>query len=188
MSYTPPTAALLPVMLHEARAGNVVPLATLADALIGDLAESLSFPMSNAVTCTEDVQFIAPDATAGLETTYLGTAMVEGLTAMCAAWPRGVIDEGFNTAVVSDTPVLLLSGEYDPITPPAYAEQVKNAGLRNSVHVIGRQQGHGLVGVGCVPRILRAFIATPEPAELDASCLAAEPPTPFFLTLLGPAP
>jgi hypothetical protein len=54
--------------------------------------------------------------------------------------------------------------------------------------VIGAKQGHGLVGVGCVPRILRAFLVTPDPAAVDASCLDLEPPTPFFLSLLGPAP
>jgi hypothetical protein len=38
-----------------------------------------------------------------------------------------------------------------------------------------------------VPRLLRAFLERPgEP--LDAECLAAEPPMPFFLSLLGPAP
>jgi hypothetical protein len=61
-------------------------------------------------------------------------------------------------------------------------------GLGNSVHVLGRAQGHGLVGVGCVPRILRAFLEAPQPSTLDATCLEDEPPTPFFLSLLGPAP
>jgi hypothetical protein len=56
------------------------------------------------------------------------------------------------------------------------------------VHVLGRAQGHGLVGVGCVPRILRAFLEAPQPSTLDATCLEDEPPTPFFLSLLGPAP
>jgi acetyl esterase/lipase len=98
------------------------------------------------------------------------------------------MDEDFKTSVVSDKPVLLLSGEFDPITPPAYAERVAAEGLRNSVHVVGRGQGHGLIAVGCVPRILRAFIESPVPPDLDASCLEDEPPTPFFLTLLGPAP
>jgi hypothetical protein len=61
-------------------------------------------------------------------------------------------------------------------------------GLTNAVHVVGRGQGHGLITVGCVPRILRSFLETAQPTELDASCLEAEPPTPFFLSLLGPAP
>ena len=144
--------------------------------------------MSNSVTCTEDVPYVAAAATGDLESTYLGTAIMDALRAVCARWPTGYMDAGFKTPVVSDTPVLLLSGEYDPITPPAYAEQVKATGLANSVHLVGQGQGHGLVGIGCTPRLLRSFLATPEPGELDASCLALETPTPFFLTLQGPAP
>jgi hypothetical protein len=56
------------------------------------------------------------------------------------------------------------------------------------VHVVGRGQGHGLVGVGCVPRLLRSFLEEAVPESVDARCLEREPPTPFFLSLLGPAP
>jgi pimeloyl-ACP methyl ester carboxylesterase len=113
---------------------------------------------------------------------------MDALRLICGRGPVGAIDSDFKTPVVSDTPVLLLSGEYDPITPPAYAERVKADGLRNSVHLIGRGQGHGLVGVGCVPRVMRSFLDDPQPADLDAGCLEREPPTPFFVSLLGPAP
>jgi hypothetical protein len=65
---------------------------------------------------------------------------------------------------------------------------VKADGLRNSVHLIGRGQGHGLAGVGCVPRLMRSFLDVLDPGGLDTSCLEREPPTPFFVSLLGPAP
>jgi len=187
MSYSAATVSLLPVLISEAHAGNYAPLAGQARTLLRELPESLSFPMSNSVTCTEDVPY-ADGATDGLDATYLGTAIMDALKQICARWPVGSIDASFKTPVVSDTPVLLLSGEYDPITPPAYAERVKAEGLRNSAHLVGRGQGHGLVGVGCVPRLLRSFLEDPQPTNLDAGCLALEPPTPFFLTLLGPAP
>jgi pimeloyl-ACP methyl ester carboxylesterase len=140
------------------------------------------------VVCTEDLPYVTDAASLGLGTTYLGTSIVEGLRTICARWPVGALDEGFKTPVQSAQPVLLLSGEFDPITPPAYAERVMADGLTNAVHVVGRGQGHGLIPIGCVPRILRSFLETAKPAELDTSCLAAEPPTPFFLSLLGPAP
>jgi pimeloyl-ACP methyl ester carboxylesterase len=187
MTYSAATVALLPVLISEAHAGNYTPLAGQARTLLRELPESLSFPMSNSVTCTEDVPY-ADAAIGDLASTYLGTAIMDALKQICARWPLGSIDAGFKTAVVSDKPVLLLSGEYDPITPPGYAERVKAEGLGNSVHLVGRGQGHGLVGVGCTPRLLRSFLETTAPSELDASCLALEPPTPFFLTLLGPAP
>ena len=187
MTYSAATVALLPVLISEAHAGNYTPLAGQARTLLRELPESLSFPMSNSVTCTEDVPY-ADAAIGDLASTYLGTAIMDALKQICARWPSGSIDAGFKTAVVSDRPVLLLSGEYDPITPPGYAERVKAEGLGNSVHLVGRGQGHGLVGVGCVPRLLRTFLEDPTPAKLDAGCLMLEPPTPFFLTLLGPAP
>jgi pimeloyl-ACP methyl ester carboxylesterase len=188
MSYNAATVALLPVLIGEAHAGNYAPLAGQARTLLRELPESLSFPMSNSVMCAEDAPYVTETATGGLETTYLGTGIMDGIKLICGRWPVGPVDADFKTAVVSDTPVLLLSGENDPITPPSYAERVKNEGLRNSVHVIGLGQGHGLVGVGCVPRLLRSFLERPVPAELDASCVLREPPTPFFLSLLGPAP
>jgi pimeloyl-ACP methyl ester carboxylesterase len=188
MSYSAPTVALLPVLISEAHAGNYAPLAGQARTLLRELPESLSFPMSNSVTCTEDVPYVAAAATGGLDATYLGTAIMDALGQICERWPVGSIDDDFKAPVESGVPTLLLSGEFDPITPPAYADRVQAEGLANSAHVVGRSQGHGLVGIGCVPRVLRSFLEKPAPGELDASCLTLEPPTPFFLTLLGPAP
>jgi pimeloyl-ACP methyl ester carboxylesterase len=188
MSYSAATVALLPVLISEAHAGHYAPLAGQARTLLRELPESLSFPMSSSVTCTEDLPYVAQTATGGLDSTYLGTAIVDALRQICARWPVGPLDANFKTAVVSDAPVLLLSGEYDPITPPAYAERVQAEGLMNSVHVVGRGQGHGLVGIGCMPRVLRSFLEQASPSAVDAACLEREPPTPFFLTLLGPAP
>jgi pimeloyl-ACP methyl ester carboxylesterase len=188
MSYGAPTAALLPVLLAEAHGGNYPPLLGQASTILRGLPEALSFPMSNSVVCTEDVPFIEPASTEGLDATYLGTQIVDALRLICARWPAGAIDPDFKTPVTADRPALLLSGDGDPITPPAYADRVIAGGLTNSVHVVGRGQGHGLVAVGCVPRVLRAFLEKPVPSELETDCLAAEPPTPFFLSLLGPAP
>ncbi len=188
MSYNATTVALLPVLISEAHAGNYAPLAGQARTLLRELPESLSFPMSNSVGCTEDVPFVAATATDNLDRTYLGTYIMDALRLICGRWPTGSMDDDFKQPVVSPVPALLLSGENDPITPPAYAEQVKAEGLANSVHLVGRGQGHGLAGVGCVPRLMRTFLEQPSPSELDASCLQIEPPTPFFLSLLGPAP
>ncbi len=188
MSYNTATVALLPVLISEAHAGNYEPLAGQARTLLRELPESLSFPMSNSVMCAEDAPYVTDTATGGLESTYLGTGIMDGIELICARWPVGPVDADFKTPVVSNTPVLLLSGENDPITPPSYAERVKSEGLRNSVHIIGRGQGHGLIGVGCVPRLLRSFLERPSPAELDMSCTMRESPMPFFLSLQGPAP
>jgi pimeloyl-ACP methyl ester carboxylesterase len=188
LSYSAATAALLPVLLSEAYAGNEAPLLGQVNTTLRDLPESLSFPMSNSVVCTEDVPFLAAGAVERLEHAYLGTAIVDALRTICARWPAGAIDADFKTPVHASQPALLLSGDNDPVTPPEYGTEVIDGGLQNAAHLVGRDQGHGLVTVGCVPRLLRSFLEKPVPKALDASCLAAEPPPPFFLSLWGPAP
>jgi pimeloyl-ACP methyl ester carboxylesterase len=186
LSYNAATVALLPALLHEAYEGNYAPIASQASTTLRGLPESLSFAMSNSVVCTEDVPFVGAGARAGLDGTYLGTTIVDALDEICSRWPAGSIDVDFKTPVVSGRPALLLSGSNDPITPPDYAARVA-ATLEHSTELVGSGQGHGLVSVGCVPRLLRAFLEQPA-QPLDAACLAAEPPMPFFLSLLGPAP
>lgn len=187
MSYSAPTIALLPLVIDEAHAGNLAPLAAHAKILIESLADSTSFPMHNSVVCTEDAPFFG-DSAPDRGPTYLGTAILDGLAAICEAWPPGVRDADFEAGLASDRPVLLLSGELDPVTPPEYAERAIAAGLRNARHLVARGHGHGIAVVGCVPRLIEQFLAAPAPAELAAACLEREQPMPFFLGFHGPGP
>ncbi|MFL2546495.1 MAG: alpha/beta hydrolase, partial [Candidatus Rariloculaceae bacterium] len=187
MSYAPPTAALLPLLLNEAYDGNYAPLTAQAYMMIGDLAESLSFPMHNSVACTEDVPFFNGTELEDLEATYLGTDVVDALLTVCSAWPVGEMDNDLKEPLISSTPTLLLSGEADPVTPPAYAEQVLG-NLSTARHLVGPGQGHGLAPVGCVPNLMRRFVQDPDPLGLDAECLDREHPSPFFLDFSGPSP
>jgi pimeloyl-ACP methyl ester carboxylesterase len=188
LSYSDATAALLPLIIDATWQGNYQPLAAQAELQIEAVAESLGFAMHNSVVCTEDAPWFPPELAGDAALPYLGTTVIDGLRAICESWPAGVIDEDFRQPVVSDRPVLLLSGEHDPVTPPAYAERVIEAGLGNARHIVGRAQGHGLASVGCVPNLIRDFIASGEHAGLDAECLEREPPMPFFLSFQGPAP
>ena len=188
MSYSAPTIALLPLVIDEAHKGNYARLAAHADIVIESLADSLSFPMHNAVVCTEDRPFFTAEAVAPAPSTYLGTSIVDALVGICSAWPVGVRDEDLGDPVESNRPVLLLSGELDPATPPEYAERVIRAGLSNARHLVAPGQGHGIAQVGCVPRLISEFLATPTPDALRASCVEDEVPTPFFLGFHGPSP
>lgn len=83
--------------------------------------------------------------------------------------------------------MLLLSGEADPITPPAYAE-LAAASLSRAWLLTGRNQGHGLVSVGCVPRILAGFVTSMALEDNAADCLADAFAMPFFIDFSGPMP
>ena len=88
MTYNAATVALLPVLISEAHAGNYAPLAGQAQTLLRELPESLSFSMSNSVMCAEDAPFVTDTATGGLETTYLGTGIMDGIKLICGALAR----------------------------------------------------------------------------------------------------
>jgi pimeloyl-ACP methyl ester carboxylesterase len=188
MSYSDATVALLPLVLDQAYLGNYDPLAAQSELQIESVAESLGFAMHNSVVCTEDAPWFPAGNGPGDAIPYLGTVVIDGLRAICESWPAGVIDDDFREPVRSARPVLLLSGEHDPVTPPVYAERVIAAGLSNARHIVGRAQGHGLAPVGCVPRLIRDFIETADPDSPDTACLDVEPPMPFFLSFQGPNP
>jgi len=122
-----------------------------------------------------------------LEATYMGSDFMTVLSAVCAVWPRGPVDADFYEPLRSDAPTLLLSGENDPVTPPAYAEEIR-PGLANSLHLVLRGQGHGQLAAGCVPRLIAELVASGSLRELDAECAAKVTPAPFLLSLTGAAP
>ena len=107
---------------------------------------------------------------------------------MCSLWPAGPVDEDFRAPLATDTPVLLLSGEVDPITPPEYAEDAM-VDLGQAQHITGIQQGHGQAGIGCNPRLIGDFVAEPRRLEDDeVECLRRSYVMPFFLDFSGPMP
>lgn len=184
-SYAPHSAALLPLLLTEAAAGRPEALLAQAELLLDSLGDELAHGMELSVICAEDADLLRSRAEdAG---TLLGNALPELVAAQCAVWPRGARPDDFKQPVVSDKPVLLLSGQHDPVTPPRYGDQVART-LSNSRHLVARGQGHTPVGAGCMPRLLKQFVDTLDPKGLDASCLDALGDTPFFLDYQGPGP
>ena len=184
-SYAPQSAALLPLLLAEAARGRPEPLLAQAELLLDSLGDELAHGMELSVICAEDADLMqSRPEDAG---TLMGNALPELVAAQCAVWPRGARPDDFKQPVVSDKPVLLLSGQYDPVTPPRYGDQVAKT-LSNSRHLVAKGQGHTPVGTGCMPRLLKQFVDTLDPKGLDASCLDALGDTPFFLDYQGPAP
>ncbi|MGH8222423.1 MAG: alpha/beta hydrolase, partial [Woeseiaceae bacterium] len=189
LSYHPSTVALIPLLIHEAARGNVGPLASQFLMLSERMADALSIGMHNTVVCAEDVPYIDPDRVdrGQLDATYIGSVQLDALEAICSVWPRGPVDDGFRAPVSSDRPVLLLSGEADPVTPPRYAD-LAAVRLRNARHLTGPRQGHGQAARGCMPEIIGRFVASASVDGLDADCYERVHAMPFFLDFSGPAP
>ena len=93
----------------------------------------------------------------------------------CPAWDQAGAPAVAGEAVSSDIPTLLLSGEFDPITPAAFAETTAQR-LTNSTVVTQRGRGHGIwIGNDCIASIVLEFVAEPG-SELDTTCAATGVP------------
>jgi len=187
-TYNAMTAALLPSMLDAAiEQGDVAPLVRQVELQARQLGDTLASGMQYAVVCTEDAPRMAADAAADSLDTYLGPGLVEALRASCKDWPAGRIDPDFFERLESDIPTLLLSGEADPITPPAYGQRVSDA-LTRARHVVVPAQGHMQAALGCMPVLMARFVASADPASLDTDCLERLVAPPFFIDANGPMP
>jgi pimeloyl-ACP methyl ester carboxylesterase len=184
-AYTPETAALLPLSIHEALQGHYAPLLGQARILHGDLSDLADNGMQLSVVCSEDADRLAPrPQDAGL---LLGTALLDGLRAACEIWPHGARPDDFHAPFVTDRPVLILEGELDPVTPPRYGEAVLRA-LPNARLIVAKGQGHGVLGRGCLPKLVERFVAQLAPKALDVGCVDALGPIPAFIDFNGAAP
>lgn len=189
LSYNATQASLLPTLIHEAAGGRLAPVAAQTVMMGREIRDQLASGMQNSVVCSEDVPFfdtVRIDRRA-IAATYQGTEQLDAFTAICKLWPRGPVAADLHAPLHSDVPSLLLSGEADPVTPPAYAERLAR-GLSRHRHLVLQGEGHGQLATGCVPRLMAAFLDAPDPHGLDAECLKEHRPAPFFIGSTGPAP
>lgn len=176
-AYQPAVASTLPLLLHELAQGQTDTAMSQAKMLLDSLGGSMAHGMGLSVSCSEDADQLRVDSADA--DTVLGTEFIEYSLAQCSVWPRGTRPEGFRRPLNTDTPVLLLSGELDPVTPPRYGDQVAES-LANGVHLVLRGQGHNVIGAGCMPRLMAQFIESADAKSLETECLDRLSPTPPF--------
>src|SRR5262249_45353039 len=119
LTYSPELSALLPEVIGSVSAGDYGPLFAGAMLVSGDLAQQVNNALHYSVTCTEDAPRITPaDVATALANVRSRWLAKQGL-AVCDVWPRGEAALDAAKPVVSNVPVLILSGGLDPVTPPA---------------------------------------------------------------------
>jgi pimeloyl-ACP methyl ester carboxylesterase len=189
LAYHPNSVALMPLLISEAGNGNFVPLAAQYQMTMIAMLDALALGMHNAVMCSEDLPFLDTKSIDydSIDASYMGSMQMKALEAICSVWPAGPVDDGFKEPLSTDLPVLLLSGDADPITPPRYADMAA-VGLTNARHLVGEHQGHGQIAVGCTRRLVARFVESADPDAVDAECLERNFVMPFFLDFSGPSP
>ena len=173
-------AARIPLIVHHAAGGDFAPF--LQEAIGPSIPDFVADGMYLSVTCAEDVPFINPEEAARLTAgNPFGNYRVFQQTRACSMWPRGEIPANFLEPVSSTAPVLIFSGNMDPVTPPKNVEEVARH-LPNSRHVIIPEAAHGVDGLGdpgCIDRIALEFLDKGDATNLDISCVERMKPPPF---------
>ena len=180
-------AAELPLKIRQAAEGDLQPLIQMAIDRRLNIAQ-LQWGLNFSVSCAEDLPFITEEKirekTAG---TYLGDYRIRQQKAVCKVWPRAKIAADTHEPVRSDVPVLLISGERDPVTPPALAEQAARF-MTNHLHVIVPRGSHGVPG-DCMVKVLGDFLDRASVQGLDTSCTQTiYGPTQFTIAEVKPHP
>jgi pimeloyl-ACP methyl ester carboxylesterase len=142
--------------------------------------------MFTTIGCNEEVPFdnlaAATRSVEGLpsQLAEIYVAQAKNEFELCAQWGGRMPDAIENEPVISDIPTLITVGEYDPITPPRWAQTAAET-LSNSYLFEFRGTGHAaFFSSTCAPDLMATFVDNPF-ETLDARCVENVPP-PLFAT------
>ena len=130
------------------------------DALLDD---AISDAVASSVDCHDAGAVDLRDATRQLESYPRASAIkrYDWQYHACRYWSAGEASAAFRAPVESDVPTLLLAGEFDPVTPPEWAELAARS-LNRSEVLIFPAIGHGVLDSHlCAAEVVRAFYADP---------------------------
>lgn len=183
--YAPKLAAALPAAIAAAAAGRWSALVGLASTLGGARGGGIAQGEHFAVLCSEDLPLVA--AAPAPQGDFSGLAARYGQA--CSTWPRADLPAAFRRLAPSPAPVLLLSGELDPVTPPRHAARVAAALGARTRHVVVAAGGHGQLALPCVREQVQRFIDADDDASAvaaDGGCPAQRPRPPLFVAPAAP--
>lgn len=170
---------VLPQAIFDVANGDYALMAQLSGTKLA-LLDASTRGMMFSVLCAEDLIGVTPqdylENRAQMPPALAGAVDPEdiieyGFFGICENWPVQQADLSVKEPVQSDVPVLILEGEFDPVTPLAYAQEVARR-LSNSAVIEFPGVGHNVLAASaCANQIARDFIDDPT-AELDDACLA----------------
>jgi pimeloyl-ACP methyl ester carboxylesterase len=134
-----------------------------------------------SVSCTEDVPYLPQNIAPLVSGTFGGDYRLRQQINACTVWPRGKVSAQHRQPTKSSIPTLIMSGEFDPVTPPGGGEEVLR-GLTRGRHVVIRNNGHPMGNAErCVGGMMAAFVEKKSVEGLDTSCADKIPPVPFVM-------
>lgn len=185
MLYHPSTASRLPWLIEQAYQDNWQPLLAISITNQSWSQDGMALGLTMAVLCAEDVGYItSAQAQAEVGRSFLADSWTKKMQRWCSA--LNLPQQPRPATGPLQVPTLVLSGQYDPVTPPARAQQAMQF-LAHGQHLIAPQVGHIVTPHGCTSRLLRQFFDEPN-KKVDGACLAEMGKAPFVMSASGAEP
>lgn len=181
LMYAPAGARQVPFVVHALGEGDAAPLMAATDR---GLSSMIADGVYLSITCSESFGAFDFDA-ASSEARWaqpFRDYRLRRQQAACEQWPSLAPSPDFYAPVATDTPVLLIAGNLDPVTPPEWADEIART-LPNSRVLNLRHGGHipdGLTaGDTCLEPLIARFYETADAQALDFGCASQMTPPPF---------
>jgi pimeloyl-ACP methyl ester carboxylesterase len=177
------SAAMLPLLIHIASTGDWQSVLAAAAGMQTQGGTDLLL-MSEEILCTEawarldeaQVQVLGE----GSYDLDAQLASARSRAMVCAHIPAGAAPADDGAPVVTDTPVLWVTGDGDPQDPPANLAAVPGQ-EPNAAIIVMPIANHTVGHLGCLPSIIGKFLDTGTADGIDTSCVArGANPNPAF--------
>jgi pimeloyl-ACP methyl ester carboxylesterase len=177
MLYSTELLPLLPLLVYDARDGRYETFGRIASLVVFErtIAEGMYF----SVICAEDADFDPADAADPQLRPQIAERAVRDarqLVELCRRWEVEPLGPAADQPVEGDVPTLILTGRFDPITPPAFGALAGET-LRPSYLFTFPNASHGVFHSDpCADQLVAAFLADPQTRPDDACVAAAGSP------------
>ncbi len=178
---------LLPLAMHRATENDFNMLFTISTIGLEGMNQGISEGLQSTIICMEDASPAIENPPKAERGHLLNLMDIEEIRALCSLYPKEGIPKEYYDALSSDIPTLLLSGKFDPVTPPQWGNLVQQ-GLTTSRHIVVEGGHHFVSLLGCTPDIISKFIDTPNTLNtIDTTCVQNITPPSFFIDNAGPS-
>jgi pimeloyl-ACP methyl ester carboxylesterase len=177
MLYDSKLRYFIPRIIYDVSRGDFHYIDQVYGSMMG-LASIASRGMMFSVQCHEELAFSSqaefevelgryPGLAGMYENSILGGLAYRA----CPIWSVGSAEPTANQPVVSDVPALILSGEFDPITPPAWGFRAAE-GLENAFAFEFPGIGHGASVADPCPQAMTVDFLQDPTRSPEAGCIA----------------
>ncbi len=180
--YTSEALPTLPKMIDDARGGRFDLLRVYWPLIAFDRV--FTSGMYYSVMCAEDADFTVNDLALDGVDARIAAAQKRDLAAflrLCEKWDVPQLGARADEPVRANIPTLVLSGAFDPITPPTYGQAAADTIAPSYVFVFPAYAHGALTSGNCPNKMIAEFTRAPSHAP-DAQCIQTDATRVNFLT------